>query len=493
MLRELRGLAKETAIYGLSTVLGRMLGFLLTPLFTHLLLPSESGVVQTVYSCVGFFTVVYGMGLDVAYLRYRRPDGKPDAGTFSGAWGAVVALAFTVSLLLHVFAARVAVAIGVPVELAVVVRYAAWILAIDAAALIPYTELRGAHYAGTYAGIKVVNISMTLVLSWIFVGRMQMGVRGVFLANLIASCASLAMLSPVLFSRLGAPDRARLRELLAFGLPLAVAGIGSMIVQVSDRPLMARLGGANGLTMSGIYGSCYKLGIFMMLLVNMFDQAWKPFVLERSDRVGVDRLIARVLTYFAVLSCWAFLAVAFFVDAFAKSPIFHGHSLFGPAYWSGLPIVPIITLGYLFNGLYYVMLAPLMIDKRMTSVGVATWLGAFVNVGMNVAVIPVWGMMGAAWATCVAYVAMAGTVWLLGRRTRKTPYEWGRMAMLAVWTFLLWAPGTRLGLAARALLLLAYPVGLRVSGFLHDEELAELKAMFSGRASRSKPPAPAAG
>ena len=493
MLRELRGLAKETAIYGLSTVLGRMLSFMLTPLFTHLLLPSESGVVQTVYSCVGFFTVVYGLGLDVAYLRLGRRDGKLDAGAFTGAWGTIVVLAFAASGLIHVFAAPAALAIGIPVEFAVIVRYAAWILAIDAAALIPYTELRGSHYAGTYAGIKVVNIAMTLALSWIFVGRMHMGVRGVFLANLVASCASLAMLAPVLLSRLAAPDRERLRAMLAFGLPLAVAGIGSMVVQVADRPLMTRLGGPDGLAMSGIYGSCYKLGIFMMLIVNMFDQAWKPFVLERAEREGVDRLIARVLTYFAVISCWAFLGIAFFVDVFVKSPIFRGHALFGPAYWSGLPIVPVITLGYLFNGLYYVMLAPLMIDKRMTSVGVATWIGALINIGMNVAVIPRWGMMGAAWATCAAYIAMAGAVWVLGRRTRQTPYEWGRLAVIAVWTALLWAPAAHVGLAARVLLALAYPIGLRVSGFLHDEEVAELKAMFSGRTSRPKPPAPAAG
>jgi O-antigen/teichoic acid export membrane protein len=493
MLRELRGLAKETAIYGLSTVLGRMLGFLLTPLFTHLLLPAESGVVQTVYSCVGFFTVVYGLGLDVAYLRLGRRDGKLDPGAFTASWGTVVVLAFAASGLIHLFAAPAAVALGIPVEFAVVVRYAAWILAIDAAALIPYTELRGSHYAGTYAGIKVVNITMTLVLSWIFVGRMHMGVRGVFLANLVASCASLAMLSPILVSRLAAPDRERLKSMLAFGLPLAVAGIGSMVVQVADRPLMARLGGPDGLSMSGIYGSCYKLGIFMMLIVNMFDQAWKPFVLERAEREGVDRLISRVLTYFAVIACWAFLGIAFFVDVFVKSPIFKGHALFGPAYWSGLPIVPVITLGYLFNGLYYVMLAPLMIDKRMTSVGVATWIGAAINIGMNIAVIPRWGMMGAAWATCAAYIAMAACVWVLGRRTRNTPYEWGRLGVLAVWTALLWAPASHVGLGARVLLALAYPIGLRVSGFLHDEELAELKAMFSGRASRSKPPAPAAG
>jgi O-antigen/teichoic acid export membrane protein len=494
MLRELRGLAKETAIYGLSTVLGRMLSFLLTPLFTHLLLPAESGVVQTIYACVGFLTVAYALGLDVAYLRLGRRDGKPDDGAFSGALIAVVAVAVTVSSLLHVFAARAAGAIGVPVEYAGVVRSAAWILALDAATLIPYTELRGSHRAGTYAGIKLVNIAMTLVLSWIFVRRMRLGVEGVFYANLLSSAACLAMLSPVILARLAAPDFARMKSLLAFGLPLAAAGIGSMVVQVADRPIMTRLvGGAAGLTMAGIYGSCYKLGIFMMLLVNMFDQAWKPFVLERAEREGIDRLIARVLTYFAVLSCWAFLGIAFFVELFVKSPIFAGHALFGPAYWSGLSIVPVVTLGYLFNGLYYVMLAPLMIDKRMTSVGVATWLGAAINIGVNVYAIPRWGMMAAAWATCIAYVAMAAAVWRLGRRTRETPYEWRRLALLAAWTALLWAPASHVGLLPRVLLALAYPVGLRLSGFLHDEELAELKAMFSARSSRSKPPATAAG
>jgi O-antigen/teichoic acid export membrane protein len=457
-------------------------------------MPAESGVVQTVYACVGFLAVAYALGLDVAYLRLGRRDGKPDDGAFTGALSAVVAVALTVSLLLHVFAARAAGAIGIPVEFAPIVRYAAWILAIDAATLIPYTELRGSHHAGTYAGIKLVNIAMTLILSWIFVRQMKLGVSGVFLANLVSSAACLAMLAPVIFTRLAAPDKEKLRGMLAFGLPLAFAGIGSMVVQVADRPIMTRLvGGAAGLTMAGIYGSCYKLGIFMMLLVNMFDQAWKPFVLERAEREGVDRLIARVLTYFALLSCWAFLGIAFFVDYFVKSPIFAGRALFGPAYWSGLPIVPIVTLGYLFNGLYYVMLAPLMIDKRMTSVGVATWIGAVINIAVNVVAIPKWGMMAGAWATCVAYVAMVAAVWWLGRRTRETPYEWKRLAMLAAWTALLWAPASHVGLIPRILLALAYPVVLRLSGFLHDEELAELKEMFSARASRSKPPAPAAG
>jgi O-antigen/teichoic acid export membrane protein len=491
MLRELKSLARETAVYGLSTILGRLLSFLLAPLFTHLLARAESGVVQTTYSYIAFLTVFYGMGLDVAYLRFGRArrGGDPDAGAFAGAFLSVLSVALVVSGLVFVFAAPVAAAIGLTAAAAPVVRLAAGILALDAACLLPYSELRASHRAVSFATIKLAAIALNLVLAWVFVHGMRLGVRGVFLANLAASACALTLLAPTLLKRLGRPDPARLKKLLAFGLPLVAAGLGSMIVQVADRPLMSRL---SGLAMAGVYGNCYKLGVFMMLIVGMFDQAWKPFVLERSDAKDVDRLIARVLTYFVAIAAWAFLVIAHFVGPFARAPLFHGHSLFAPLYWDGLPIVPLVTLGYLFNGAYYVMLAPLLIDKRTSLIAVATWTGAFINVGANLYLIPHRGMMGAAWATCLAYAAMAAVVWALGRGSRKVPYEWRRLALLAAWTLGLWLPGVTVPLALRAVLTLAYPLGLWASGFLHPEELAELKAMFSARAARRAPaPAPA--
>ncbi len=495
MLRELRGLARETAVYGLTTVLGRMLSFLLTPLFTHLLDRSESGVVQTVYAAIAFMTVAYGLGLDTAYLRLGRRDGRADDDAFASAITGVVATALAASILLHLFSAQAASALGVPAELAVVVRYGAWILALDAAMLMPYAELRGSHRAATYGGVKLVTIAMNLVLAWLFVRRMGMGVQGVFLANLAASAAGLAMMAPVIASRLqapsgpGRPSATRLRSMLSFGFPLVLAGIGSMVVQVADRPLISRI---SGLAMAGLYGNCYKLGIFMMLLVGMFDQAWKPFVLERAERPDVDALIARVLTYFAAAAAGTFLAVAFFVTAAVTAHLFLGKPLFHPAYWDGLAIVPVVTLGYVFNGLYFVMLAPLMIDKRTGAVGAATWAGAAVNIAANLILIPRYGMMGAAWATCASYAVMAAAVWTLGRATRAVPYEWGRLAAVGAWTAALWLIGSRTGLGVRVLLICAYPAGLWFSGFMKAEELAELRSIFSARSSRAAP-APEAG
>ncbi|MBI4371136.1 MAG: lipopolysaccharide biosynthesis protein [Elusimicrobia bacterium] len=490
MFRELRGLARESAVYGLSTVLGRLLSFLLVPLFTHLLDRAQSGVVQTVYAYVAFLAVLYGLGLDVAYLRLGRRDGGPDGAAFGGALACVGAAALAVSTGLYACAGSAARLIGIPSEFADVVRCAAGILALDALALVPYAELRGAHRAPAYAGVKLAGLTLNLVLAWIFVRGLGLGVRGVFLANLAASAAGLALLAPLTAARVSRPDLRRVRELLLFGLPLALAGLGSMIVQVADRPLLARLA---GLPAAGLYGNCYKLGVLMMLVVGMFDQAWKPFVLERASRPDVDRLIARVLTYFAAIAAWTFLAIAHFVEPAVTAPIFAGRPLFHPAYWDGLRVVPVVTLGYLFNGFYFVMLAPLLIERRTASVGLATWAGAALNVGANFLLIPRWGIMGAAWATLLAYAGMAAAVWALGRRP--VPYEGRRLLLLGAWTAALWIAGARLGLGARTALLAAYPLGLRLFGFFDSEELAELKALLrfrDARDARTEPPLPAA-
>ncbi len=478
MLRELYSLARETAVYGLSTVLGRMLSFLLTPLYSHLLEPADNGAMQALYACIAFLTVIYGLGLDTAYLRLGRRDGKADAGAFGAAYLAVLGSAVAASILITFAAAPIARALGLPVEMAHLVRYGAWILAVDAAMLLPYAELRGSHRAGAYAGIKLVGIAMNIVLAYTFVSVMGLGLRGVFLANLVASLSCLAMLAPVILSRLGTPDRARLREMLSFGVPLVVAGVGSMIVQVADRPILAKVA---GLAEAGVYGTCYKLGIGMMLLVAMFDQAWKPFILQRADRPDAGALIARVLTYFAALGSWALLAIVFFIGPLVTAPLFAGKPLIHPSFWSGLPVVPVVALAYLFNGLYFVMLAPLMLDKRTGAVSAATWTGALVNLALNAVLIPRLGMMGAAWATLAAYAAMALAVWALGRASRPVPYEWRRLALLAGWTAALWWPAGSVGLPARLVLLAAYPAGLLISGFFSAEERTELRALFSAR------------
>lgn len=488
MLKEMRSLARETVVYGLSTVLGRLLNFLLTPLFTHLLSPSDNGVIATTYAYVAFLTVVFGLGLDTAYLRLGRKEGKADPRAFSTAFWAVAAASVAFAGVITAGAEGLAPFVDAPAS---VLRCAAWILALDAVASLPFAELRGSQKASTYASIRLAGLALNLVLCWFFVARMGLGVAGVFLANLMASSLSLALLIPVLLRRVdGGPELALLRPLLAFALPLVPAGLASMVVQVADRPI---LGVYFDSATVGVYSASYKLGVLMMLVVTMFDQAWKPFFLQRAARPDIDALMARVLTWFAAGAAWVFLAIALLAGPAVTAPLFAGKPLIHPLFWGGLPVVPIVTFGYLLAGFYYVMLAPLMVAGRTGAVAVATACGAAVNLAALLLLIPRWGMLGAAWATAAAYAAMAATVWLQGRAARPVPYEWGRVAVVAAWTAALYALGSRLPTAARVLCAAAYPAGLYVTGFLAPDELAELRALLSARASRSAPRAPDAG
>lgn len=446
MLGELRRLGTETVIYGLSTVVARFLNFLLLPLYTHQLGPAEYGVVGALYSYIAFGNILFVRGLDFAFMRHA----KEGEDAFATAFWSLLSTALPLALGLHLAAGTLARLLGVPPDL---LRYSAWILALDALAAVPFAELRLSHRAWAYAGVKTAGIVLTLVLNYVFLVKLGLGVRGVFLATLVASSATLAMVAPVFVTRLTASfNGATHLQLLRFAWPLVPAGLGSMAVQVIDRPLLFHMLGQEA---AGVYQANYRLGIFMMMVVNMFDAAWRPFFLQRADKPESPALFARVCTYFTAGALFVFLGVTVFAADIARL-------LIHPDYWWGLGVVPLVTLGYLLNGLYVNFLAPATIAKRTSLVAWATGAGAAVNIGANLYLIPRMGLLGAAWATLAAYGVMAALMWASARKLYPVPYEWGRLL--------------HAGAAAAACLFLpkwaalpAYPVLLLATGFLRPE------------------------
>lgn len=490
MLGELRRLWRETAVYGLSTVVGRLLNFILLPLYTHSLTPAEYGIVAIVFSNIAFLNVLYGYGMDFAFMRFSKAVAGEDRGDFSTPFWSMAATSLLFSGVLHVFAGPLAFLCGIPAAYVDIIRYGAWILALDTLALVPFAELRLSHRAAAYAGIKVANIVINLSLNYVFLVVMKMGVRGVFLASLLAACASFAMVAPVLMTRLELRfDRELYRKLLRFALPLVPAGLASMMVQVIDRPILKHL---TDDSVVGVYQANYRLGILMMMVVNMFDAAWRPFFLQRSTRPDAKELFARVLTYFALGAGLVLLFITFFIEDLVALPLLGGQPLIHRAYWGGLAIVPVVTLGYLFNGLYVNFLAPVTLAKRTDLVAYATATGAVVNISANFLLIPRFGMMGAALATLVAYVAMAAVLYVMGRRVYPIPYEFGRLAHLGACLAALAFAFYRLPplMTVKVLLLAALPLTLWATGFFDAAELSALRGAFSG--AGEAPPGPSA-
>lgn len=472
MLKDIKSLGKESFIYGLSTVGARLLNFILLPFYTHYLVPAEYGIVAAVFSYIAVLNVVYHYGMDQAYMRHYsgREKALPTAFASLGATTAVL------TLLLCAFAPFWADISGIGAVNARLIYYSAAILLLDTVTIVPFADLRMRHRPLRFAGIRTVSIAVNVALNVLFLKYMGLGLESVFLANVVSSGIAALLLIPEMRGCLRGADIPMLKELLAFALPLLPAGLGSMAVQVLDRPIMLRLADTASV---GIYQANYRLGIFMMLVVSMFDQAWRPFFIERAHKQDAAPVFARVLTYFFMGGLWVWLGLAFFIPDIARFSV-AGVNLIHPDYWSGLGIVPVVLAAYLLNGIYINFLAPVIIAKRTSLILGVTLAGAAVSIGGNLALIPAFGMHGAAWALLLSYLVMAVMIYRRGRGLFPVPYEFGRMAgalaaaaACAVPVFLL-----STGPVLRALVVIAFPFALwRLNLLLPEEKDAFLRRL----------------
>lgn len=482
-MSRLRALARDTAIYGVSTIVGRLLTFFLVPFYTNVLAPGSYGVVATAFSYIAFFVILYGWGMESAYFKFASTGELGDErATFGTAQTALLGTSALFSLLLVALAEPLGVLGGLGEDGATIVRFSASILFFDNLSLLPFAVLRLARRAKRFALLRLLGIVLNVALNVVLLVWLRQGVLGIFIANIASSALVFLMLLPEWRGRFRfAIDRPVLRAMAAFALPYIPAGAASMVVQVIDRPILLAL--MDQATV-GVYQASYRLGIFMMLVVSMFDYAWRPFFLAHAKDPDARELFARVMTWFVAAGGFVVVGVSLLVRDLAAIEVF-GRRLIHPDYWGGLAIVPVVLLGYLLNGVYVNLMAGVYIEKRTGVLPWVTGAGALANIVVNLALIPPMGMMGAAVATLVAYAVMAGGLWLVVRRFYPVAYEWGRLlrvlaamgVVLGAWV--LWpdppAGGTWLGI--RVGLILAYPLALVLLGVVGRNELAALSRL----------------
>jgi len=216
--------------------------------------------------------------------------------------------------------------------------------------------------------------------------------------------------------------------MLKFGLPFLPAGFAVMLVQVIDVPILERL---TDLKTVGIYKANYKLGIFMMLFVNMFQFAWQPFFLQNAKELNAKEMFSKILTYFTLVGSVILVVLSLFITDLAQIKI-AGFSLVGSQYWAGLQIVPIILLAYLINGMYSVFSAGIYIEEKSIYVPFITGTGALVNVVANFLLIPVLSFTGAAIATLASYFVMALGYYYVTQKFFKVKYELKRIGHIFI-------------------------------------------------------------
>jgi O-antigen/teichoic acid export membrane protein len=430
MFDKLKELTKDTAIYGISTMIGRFLNFILVPFYTNIFSPGDYGIVILVYSYIAILNIFFIYGMDAAFLKYAAfKDIGDDKDNFSTPYISVFITSVFFSGLIILLNNTITESIGVPLNYSSIIILSSVILFVDANAVVPFLKLRLERKAKQFAAIKVLNILLNILLNVVLIVGMGWGIEAIFISNLTASLLSLALVSPTVIRFLKLSfHKVLFNRLLKFGLPYLPAGIAIMLVQVVDVPILERL---TDLDTVGIYKANYKLGIFMMLFVNMFQYAWQPFFLQNAKEENAKQMFSKVMTYFSIVGFTMLIILSLFIDDIVKIN-FGGFSIIGAQYWGGLEIVPIILLGYLFNGFYVVFSAGIYIEEKSIYAPIVAGAGAVTNIASNLLLIPAFGIMGAAFATLISYGVMALGYFSVTQKYYKIDYEFSRLIKLFV-------------------------------------------------------------
>lgn len=405
-------------------------------------------MVGLVYAAIAFLNVIFTMGMESSYLRYAKDRDKA-RGFFRTLQIFLVGVSLIIGLLVWalqpVFSPFLGLVSGDSIYLMML-----GILIFDTLAIIPFAELRLSQKAPLFAVLKTGNVIINLGLNFYLILVLDYGIEAVFISNLIASAVTAIVIWIVTIKMWKASfNKELLTKALSFGLPFIPAGIGHVINEMLDRFFLKGMSQDSiieiyGMDYSpehivGVYNACYKLSVFMLLLVQMYRMAWQPFFMRQSDDQKAPELFAQAFKYFNVFAAVLFLGVSLFVNEIVaiKVPILDT-LLIGQEYWMGLSIVPFLLIAYWFQGWYVNFSAGIFIAENTKQLAKITLIGAGTTVVVNLVLIPKFGMMGSAIATLTSYALMALLIYWYSTKSFKVPYN-------------LWQGFSVIGLAAIAL------------------------------------------
>ncbi|MBE6196527.1 MAG: lipopolysaccharide biosynthesis protein [Rikenellaceae bacterium] len=436
----LEKLAKQTAVYGISTIVVRFLSYLLTPFYTRVFGPETYGIVTDVYALIPFALVLLSMGMESSYFRFAakaEADGErvgkakdsPEVKAqkrrlFASCWGMSFYAAILFALL--VIGGRSTVAGWMGESYVAHPEYIVWVALIilfDVWGMMPFSRLREQGRPGMFVLLKALNVSTNVALAFLFgflgLYDSTFGVGWVFVANLAASLLTWLVLLTTVDRTLPKVDWALMSVVLVYSLPLLVSGIAGTAGEFLDRQMIKYLVPEGAMAQLGIYGAITKIAVVMMLFTQMYRLAAEPFFLANYRKSDFVQMNAAAMKYFLMASMLIFLVIALFKEFFAL--------IVGRSFREGIFILPVVLGANVLSGVW---LNLSFWYKREERTGLAiriTGAGVLAALVANWLLVPRWGYYGAAWGRFLSEVVMVGVSYALMRRYYPIPYDLKRM------------------------------------------------------------------
>lgn len=440
----LKSLLGQTAIYGLPTIVGRLLNYFLVPLYTGVFAnTSDYGVISELYAWVAFLIVLLTFGMETAFFKYLNERDDKDT-IFRNSFLTVLGINILFFLLLLISSSSIAESMGYP-ENSEFIKILGFVVCIDAVTAIPMAKLRANRQAKRFAAIHfsaiAVNIGLNLFFMLVlFNPREPMtGILYILVANLLSSSVKVVGTYKDFLGLKLVINLDLAKSMFKYALPLVIAGFAGIANETLDRVMMKPLLVSTGKTSEealaevGIYSAVYKLAMIVTIFLQAYRYAAEPFFFSQNKNKDRNKLYSKIMNYFIAVVCIVFLGVALNIDIFK-------YFIRNEAYWVGLGVVPILLIANVFLGIYFNQSIWYKLSGQTRFGAYIAIGGAIITVLINVIFIPIYGYWASAWATLIVYGCQMIASYILGQRYYPIKYNLRKFGLyfgLAIFLFLI--------------------------------------------------------
>ena len=447
-MSQLRALAGQTAIYGLSSILGRVINYFLVGLHTSVFLLDDMGIVSEVYGTVALLLIIITFGMETTFFRFTTKN--VGSTTYNTASTVVIIISLLIALVISQNANSFGALVIGPAfsdKYIIIIQVVAAIILIDGITAIPFAKLRIENRPLYFATAKIIAILANIILQLLFLVvfpaissgeylsslkplidslyNPDLGIEYIFIANLLSNLLLLPLLAKEFLQIRFRLKWEVLKPMLYYATPLAVTGIAGWFISDLDKIVVARWA-ADGLSNQGVYTQTFKLGALMMLAIQAFRYAAEPFFFSQSADKQAPALFAKTLHYFVIFGLLLLLAVSVNIDWIA--PIF----LRRPEFRTALYLVPLIMFGKLLFGVYVNISIWFKLKDKTIYGLVFTAIGALVAILGNYFLLPIIGILGSAISVILSYLTMTIICYVIGKKFFPVPYKFLSMIIYSV-------------------------------------------------------------
>ncbi len=431
----IKSLAKDTAIYGISSILGKTLNWLLTPLFTYTLATTgEYGIITNLYAYVALVIVILTFGMETGLFRFANQKDKYNpTEVYSTTLIAVGSVVLVFLVMITIFLKPVTLLLD-PGIAATYIYLMVLVLCLDAFSCIPFAYLRYKNRAVRFASLKMLFIVLYIALCCFFLlvcpklyesrpnlidwfYKPDSGVLYILLSNLIATFIQTCCLLPELLGFKYTFRWGMFKKMFRYCFPLLILGIAGILNQTVDKIIfpMVYPDKAEALNQLGIYGACFKIAVVMVMFTQAFRYAFEPFIFSKTQSSDGRQAYAEAMKYFIIFGLLIFLGVMFYMDILKF--------FINPTYFGGLAVVPIVMMGELFFGIYFNLSLWYKLTDKTYWGAVFSVIGCVVIVALNILFIPIYGFLACAWASFAGYLIIMLISYFIGQKKYPIKYD----------------------------------------------------------------------